>query len=141
MSMSTNAKTLWLLLIGAVVVAIVVIPFRLTPVVAQSIDLLPLEARARLIQRYEAPAREQQMKIDTVRLAIRRRYGGTTPSQDALFAEWGRDVAKILQITDHLRDPRRATHEERREDIARELDRLLTRSEAIARQLVEDFLH
>ena len=140
MAISANTKTLWLLLLGAVVIAILILPLRFTPVVPQGIDALPVQARAQLIQKYEQPARELRLKIDTLKLAIRRRYGGTTPSQDSMFAELTKRADQMLQITDHLRNPHKATYEETRQDVSKLLERLHSEADLTIRQLLDDFL-
>ena len=117
MALSANGKSFWLFVLGAALVALLILPLRFSPVVPQSIASLSLQARAQLIQLYEPPALTIQAQTDTLRRAIVRRYGGVAPSQDSLLAEHSRRATKMLAIIGHLRDPRKTTFEEQRQDI------------------------
>jgi hypothetical protein len=140
MALSVQAKTTWLVVIGALVIAIELIPFRLTPVVSQSIDTLTIPARAHLIERFEGPAKVMDGRADSLRQAITTRYGGTTPSQDSLLSELEDRAAEMLQVVAHLRDPRQATFEEKRQDVGRLLERLLGEASGLAKYLTETYL-
>jgi hypothetical protein len=140
MAVSANAKSLGLLVLGAAVVALLLAPLRLTPIVTQSIATLPIQARAQLIQIYEQPALTIRARADTLRQAIVRRYGGVGPTQDSLLKGLANRGNQILETTNHLRDPRKATYDEQRQDIGKFLERLKTEALQIDRQLREDWL-
>jgi hypothetical protein len=46
----------------------------------------------------------------------------------------------MLDICNHLRDPRQATFEERRQDVGKLLDGLLGESNVIAKQIQQEYL-
>lgn len=140
MALSVQAKTIWLLILGATVVAIVLVPFRFSPVVPQSIELLSVTARAQLIQHYEKPAQGLQARTDTLRRAIIARYGGTTLTQDSILGELEANAVDMLQIVGHIRDPSNATFEEKREDVGNLLGRLLRESQVIEAQIRASYL-
>jgi hypothetical protein len=140
MAMSTQGKILWTLFFGILVLVIIIIPFRFTPVVPESIDTLSVQARAQLIQRFEAPAKHTNALADTLRKAITKRYGGTTPTQDSLLSELEDRADEMIQITNHLRDPRQATFEEKRQDVGKLLASLLGESDALSRQIQREYL-
>jgi hypothetical protein len=139
-ALSVQAKTIWLLILGATVVAIVLVPFRFSPVVPQSIELLSVTARAQLIQHYEKPAQGLQARTDTLRRAIIARYGGTTLTQDSILGELEANAVDMLQIVGHIRDPSNATFEEKREDVGNLLGRLLRESQVIEAQIRASYL-
>ena len=139
MPLSVRAKTFWLLIVGAAAVVLVLLPIRLAPVVPQSIDALTVQARMQLIQKYEPPAQQMLARVDTLRRAITLRYGGTRPSQDSLLGELGGLASDVLSVIAHLRDPRRATFEERRSDINIMLEDLASETNEVYRQL-RDYL-
>src|SRR5512137_1748865 len=109
MALSANGKTFWLLVMGAVLVTLLVLPLRLSPAAPQSIGALSLQARAQLIQLYEQPALTVKAQTDTLRRIVVRRYGGVAPSHDSLLAEHARRATRMLSIIAHLREPRKAT--------------------------------
>jgi hypothetical protein len=135
MATSTTTKTNILLLTGAAAIALILLPIRLAPTVAQSIDTLSIQTREQLIQLYEKPARQLLARTDTLRRDVIRRQGGTRPSQDSLLSELTDRAARILSTVDHLRDPRRATFEEKRTDITRLLADHKARADAIVQEL------
>jgi len=134
-ALSANAKSFWLFVLGAALVTLLILPLRFSPVVLQSISALSLQARAQLIQLYEQPALKIQAQTDTLRRAVVRRYGGVKPSQDSLLAEHARRATRMLSIIAHLRDPRKATYDEQRQDISRLLKQLKDEALQIDHQL------
>lgn len=137
MAMTATAKTIWLLAIGTALIVLLLVPLRLTPAVPSSIDMLSLSARAQLVQIYDPIARNLSARADTIRQALTRRYGGTRPSQDSLLGDLEDVANQMSQIVEHLRDPRQATFEEKREDIGQWLENLRAEGTADAKQLVE----
>jgi hypothetical protein len=140
MAISANFKSFWLLVLGAALVALLLLPLRLTPVVTQSIVSLPIQARAQLVQTYEPIAQSLQARTDSLHQAIVRRYGGIGPTQDSLLKESASRATQMLQITGHLRDPRKATYDENRQDVSKLLERLKTEALQVEQQLREDWL-
>ena len=140
MAVSANGKSFWLLALGAALVALLLLPLRLTPVVTESIASLPIQARAELVQTYEPMAQSFQARTDSLHQAIVRIYGGIGPTQDSLLKEYANRATQMLQITSHLRDPRKATYDEDRQDIGKLLERLKTEALQIEQQLREDWL-
>ena len=117
MAMSPAAKTWWLLLLGAAAIVLVLVPLRLTPVVPESIDALSLQTRSQLIQMYEKPAQQLKPRADSLRKFITSRFGGTRPSQDSLLATMETTGDRILTVLQHVKDPRRATFDEKRQEV------------------------
>lgn len=139
--MTARAKTLWLLALGAAVIAFVAIPFRFTAAVPLGIRGLTVPARAQLIERFEPPARSLHLRADSLRREIIAEFGGTTPTQDSLLREIRLKADEMLRITAHLRTPEKATFEEQNRDINLWLSTLLRDADHIARRLAEDYLH
>jgi hypothetical protein len=135
MPLSATGKTLWLLVLGAVLVVFLILPLRFTPVVPQSISALSIQARAQLVQFYEPPALTILAQTDSIRRDLVRRYGGVKPSQDSLLAEHRRVAERMLTIIAHLRDPRKATFDEQRQDISKLLLQLRDQALQIDQQL------
>ena len=140
MALSASTKTIWLLVLGAALVVLLILPLRFSPVVPRSIAALPVPARTQLIQLYEQPARTIQARTDTLRREIIRRYGGVGLTQDSLLKEQARRAAQMLEIVSHLRDPRRATFEEKRQDIGKLLEQLKNEALQTDQHLRETFL-
>jgi len=140
MALSVQAKTYWLLIIGAAIILIILAPIRFNPVALQTIDSLTLQTRGLLVQRYEPVARALSARADTLRKAITTRYGGTTPTQDSLLAELEDRADAMLQITAHLREPSKATFEEKRVDVGGLIQRLQNEADVLVRQMEGDYL-
>jgi hypothetical protein len=140
MAVSANAKSFWLLVLGAALVALLLLPLRLTPVVTQTIASLPIQARAQLVQTYEPMAQTFQARADSMHQLIVRRYGGVGPTQDSLLKEYASRATQMLQITSHLRNPSKATDEEDRQDVSKLLERLKTEALSVEQELREDWL-
>jgi hypothetical protein len=140
MAVSANGKSFWLLVLGAALVTLLLLPLRLTPVVTESIANLPIQARAKLVETYEPMTQSFQARTDSLRQAIIRLYGGIGPTQDSLLKEYASRAAQMREITSHLRDPRKATYDEDRQDISKLLERLKTEALQIEQQLREDWL-
>jgi len=140
MAASANTKIFWLIILGAVVVVLLFLPLRLTPVVLESVANLPIQARSQLVQTYEPTAQSLRARTDTLRQTLVQRYGGIGPTQDSLLLELTRRGNEMLQITSHLRDPSKATYDESRQDVSRLLERLKTEALQIEQHLREDYL-
>jgi hypothetical protein len=135
MALTVHAKTLLLLVAGAAITVFLLLPLRFTPVTPQSIDTLDVQARGQLIQRYEAPARHLRAQADSLRARITAWRGGTTPSQDSLLGVLESGSKHMLSVIGHLRDPRQATFEERRNDIVELLEQDLADARTAADEL------
>jgi len=140
MTVPARTKTWIVLGIGAVVLLVVLAPFHFASQGPLGIELLSIGAREQLVRRYEKPAQLFPARADSLRKAITARYGGTTPRQDSSFRVMESRVKMIQQVVDHLRHPERATFEEKSEDIARLLARLMGEAESTRRDLIESYL-
>lgn len=140
MALPVQTKT-WLLLgLGVVVIAFLLVPIRFTPLALQTIDMLTPQARGLLVQRYEPPAKHLRAKADTLRAAITARYGGTTLTQDSLLAELEARAEAMLTTVGHLREPRKATFEEKKVDVGLHLDRLQREAHILIQKIETDYL-
>ena len=140
MAVSANIKTIWLIILGAVLVALLLLPLRFTPVATEGIASLPIQARGQLVQTYEPMAQTFQVRADTLRELIVRRYGGTGPTQDSLLGEYASRATQMLQVTNHLRYPSKATYDEDRQDIGKLLERLKAEALQLEQEIREDYL-
>ena len=138
MALTVRGKTLLLLGVGAAIVVLLILPLRFTPNAPQSIDTLSLQARTQLVQRYEPLAKNLRRQADSLRAILVAQFGGTKPSQDELLAVLETGSEHMLSIIGHLRDPRRATFEEKGNDISRLLEQDLTDAREAVQQLDSD---
>ena len=121
---------------AAVVLLIVLVPFRFTPSATKGIAVLGEKSRAYLVQRYEKMAQGMKPRADSLRKAIITRNGYLVPDQDSALSAMSRSAAEMLRIIDHLRNPNRETFEEKNTDIAGRLGELMAEFETQRQQLV-----
>jgi hypothetical protein len=140
MALQARTKTFIVLGVGVIVLAFLLAPIHFNAPGPEGIALLSLATRAHLVERYEKPAQNLALGVDSLRKTIMTRHGMMLPSQDSVLRELKIRAAAMQQVVDHLRHPEKETFEEKTRYIAEYLQELMSEAVAIRDDITENYL-